>query len=620
MELLYVWIKDYKNIKEQGFNFSPKWRFDYDPETGVLDVEDQSDKVIDNFFGEHISNVTAIVGENGSGKSNVIENLLYRLSNFDEGGSVHFDMPGNLLVFENLIFTPENIPISNQTELQKKGYKLVDYESDKSLDDVTNGDNCEFEEINKTICAYYSNHLDGRALPYFNLHRLIDISVNGLINHDFSQVPSWSWQNNDDMSEVNVYGPFLGMEVKRQLDFISSKIKELPIKLPNALRFMFTRNRLFDITSDFAKANNLEKQVGQLEKWNEGIWWSPEGKTSSRFKKRVLYYFIRALLIDFPKEFSNLEIESLDNWFYRNKYPHFKSNGGVGEKVKFAEKYFKILDELFASEKTYFFPEKDSDVSDGSEINYGVEIFLVNPQSVEKVKELHECYLGLSNKGFFSFAWEGMSSGERGMLNLFSRIYSIKKHPKFEGRENLFLVIDEGDMGFHPQWQKTYFADLLDIISKIFSEITIQFLLIAHSPFILSDLPKGNVIFLKKGEDGTCQVADGLNEMKQTFGANIHTLLSDGFFMDGLMGDFAKEKIDKVIRYLNDQLKIGETMTEGEATKTIGLIGEPILKRDLERQMDIKKKKKADDNEIKINALEKRVQDLENALKKKNND
>lgn len=30
MELLYVWIEDYKNIYHQGFNFSPKYRFGFD--------------------------------------------------------------------------------------------------------------------------------------------------------------------------------------------------------------------------------------------------------------------------------------------------------------------------------------------------------------------------------------------------------------------------------------------------------------------------------------------------------------------------------------------------------------------------------------------------------------
>ncbi len=27
MELLYLWIEDYKNIKQQGFNFSPLYDF-----------------------------------------------------------------------------------------------------------------------------------------------------------------------------------------------------------------------------------------------------------------------------------------------------------------------------------------------------------------------------------------------------------------------------------------------------------------------------------------------------------------------------------------------------------------------------------------------------------------
>lgn len=30
MELLYVLIEDYKNIHHQGFNFSPKYRLEFD--------------------------------------------------------------------------------------------------------------------------------------------------------------------------------------------------------------------------------------------------------------------------------------------------------------------------------------------------------------------------------------------------------------------------------------------------------------------------------------------------------------------------------------------------------------------------------------------------------------
>ena len=79
MELIYIWIKDYKNIQNQGFNFSHRWRFDYDTDNCILDMEDRKDTVIDNFFGEHIVNVTAIVGENGVGKSNLLGFIMNRL-------------------------------------------------------------------------------------------------------------------------------------------------------------------------------------------------------------------------------------------------------------------------------------------------------------------------------------------------------------------------------------------------------------------------------------------------------------------------------------------------------------------------------------------------------------
>lgn len=63
MELLYLWVEKYKNIEKQGFNFSAKYRIDYQPEIGELNIEESKD-YIPNFFPEGITNLTAIVGEN----------------------------------------------------------------------------------------------------------------------------------------------------------------------------------------------------------------------------------------------------------------------------------------------------------------------------------------------------------------------------------------------------------------------------------------------------------------------------------------------------------------------------------------------------------------------------
>jgi len=80
MELLYLWVEDYKNIHKQGFNFSPqfncKFHDEYDEKGKLkdnckLEIK-ENDDYIENFFGENI-NVTAIVGKNGSGKSSVLK-------------------------------------------------------------------------------------------------------------------------------------------------------------------------------------------------------------------------------------------------------------------------------------------------------------------------------------------------------------------------------------------------------------------------------------------------------------------------------------------------------------------------------------------------------------------
>lgn len=71
MELVYLWVEEYKNIHKQGFNFSPQFNCEYNNETKQLSIN-ENDDYIENFFGENI-NVTAIAGKNGGGKSSVLE-------------------------------------------------------------------------------------------------------------------------------------------------------------------------------------------------------------------------------------------------------------------------------------------------------------------------------------------------------------------------------------------------------------------------------------------------------------------------------------------------------------------------------------------------------------------
>src|SRR5690606_8217678 len=101
-----------------------------------------------------------------------------------------------------------------------------------------------------------------------------------------------------------------------------------------------------------------------------------------------------------------------------------------------------------------------------------------------------------------------------------------------------------------------------------------QIIIATHSPFILSDLTNSHANFIKrKGNFCTVLPRSGKNLV---FAANIHILLSDSFFLQyGLIGEFAKAKIHKMI----SQLQSSGNLSELEEIKaTIKNIGEPILK------------------------------------------
>ena len=150
-----------------------------------------------------------------------------------------------------------------------------------------------------------------------------------------------------------------------------------------------------------------------------------------------------------------------------------------------------------------------------------------------------------------------MSSGERQLLYSLSYVYyhlhnlqSIRKNTYRVPYHHVNLVFDETELYYHPEFQRQYLKRLLHALS--YCNLTkenvedsnagfirsINILLITHSPFLLSDIPYGNVLFMKRqGED---------REPQKTFGGNVYDLLNNGFFMDSAMGDVATDKVRRL--------------------------------------------------------------------------
>ncbi|MCF2660291.1 hypothetical protein JQM83_14015 [Parabacteroides distasonis] len=134
---------------------------------------------------------------------------------------------------------------------------------------------------------------------------------------------------------------------------------------------------------------------------------------------------------------------------------------------------------------------------------------------------------------------ESFSSGEKQRLfGISAIIYHLQNIDSISTEKfhyhSVNVILEEIEFYFHPEWQRTFCYDLMNMIRDAgFHQINaVNVLFVTHSPYILSDIPKTHVLFLKDGDPERSM-------QENTFGANINSLLKNGFFMPGLpMGGF----------------------------------------------------------------------------------
>lgn len=185
---------------------------------------------------------------------------------------------------------------------------------------------------------------------------------------------------------------------------------------------------------------------------------------------------------------------------------------------------------------------------------------------------------------------QSMSSGERQMLYSLSYIYyHIKNIASIKGEDgkrvmgyhHINLIFDEAELYYHPEYQRQYVKRLLERLALCHINRTnirsINIIIITHSPFILSDLPDTNILFLHKGDEEEEEVP------QKTLGANIYDLLKSGFFLDYAIGDLVQQKLQDImiVYYEEDEKKQREVFLKrkDEFRFTIEHLGEEYLQR-----------------------------------------
>lgn len=156
--------------------------------------------------------------------------------------------------------------------------------------------------------------------------------------------------------------------------------------------------------------------------------------------------------------------------------------------------------------------------------------------------------------------------------------------------ETALIFIDEGEIYYHPEWQRCYIKKILNMVNE--KPRKVQIIVTTNSPFMISDILSEDITYLsdKKMEDG-----------EETLGQNIHKLLRENFFMDYTIGEYARTLIENIMLCLtqkNDELNrldvdeileqyYDQTDDYYEAFQNlINQVGEPIYKYNLEKLLE----------------------------------
>ncbi|WP_303821383.1 hypothetical protein [Apibacter mensalis] len=484
-------------------------------------------KYISNFWGENIQSVSAIVGNNGAGKSTLLKAI--RDGNCQFIGADGKKIPHNskLILYYNSILgyddTPNTrSPLQNVLTLSK--YSLLK----KDTEDTFQSFSRYLEEHNNAmfeiILDLTKNQKVYTKLLELGLPKINNIEI--IINRPYK----------DYYNIPDTFKPFIQY-------FIDDRDREQK----DREKIFERKDNSINRKKKFYKRKVFEKQ------FRENIIQAVIGKIQLIFEKMGNKYLLEGFIkggktVEYLKTNKIYGLKDAFYWFLNNAYIKVDNQEfelPVQEIKKLIEVLIAKLEKSIDFDYSYDFNANNLDIF---EIKDAFQNFLVPFQKY--YKNIDEPLFNLSTD-------RELSSGEKLMYEQFSifneQVSRIENALDVENNTDEYLILlDEADVCFHPLWKKKYINMLLEVLPLIFVNKKLQIIFTTHDPLTLSDIPYQNILFLGKGENYT----KVLTNKRKTFGANISNLLADSFFLeDGLVGDFAKKKIEEVIHVLNKMIE-----------------------------------------------------------------
>lgn len=592
----------------------------------------------ENFFAYHV-NISAIVGMNGAGKSSLLELIFRMVNNFSaylvgnsmkrKGADVLYFVPGIQAELHYQIGGMRGILYCHDRivalEYGENKYLLSNYELCKE-DQFLKYENCYKADSLKRVeiarCFFYTvvmnyalqsynsfDYQDEKAWNYETVNQFGNSSAGNWINSLFHKNDGYSspivlnpYRNEgiiDMKTETNLTRDRLsGILVeadKKKREFIEGyKLHHIQYNFNHyhVLNKLPERYKKFDyisVENYFLQLYGVKKSIMNIVLHNYRIEWN---QTNSMYIWACVYLVYKTLAI--PAKYP-----SYADFAYLSSYNDQILDEHLVDIID-EEKIKKLIKEI-RRDKSHittkirqtlnFLNNFNRFALEREEFDYSYYRSWLGKEkenpSLEATLELmpppifdSEIFLK-RNQTNAAIPFYKLSSGERQFLFMMSSIIyhvmNIKSVPTNRiSYRCINLVLDEVEMCFHPEYQRTFIYKLLKTIQSLHLNTYCSFniLITTHSPFLLSDIPQSNVLYLENGSVASKE------KMQNPFAANVNDILYQSFFLNnGFMGEFAKQKIIELIKKKNKY-------DYKEAQELIKLIGEPLLRERLKEMWE----------------------------------
>lgn len=560
--LVAVWVSNYMGIENQGFNLGGKYTFDFRLIDNTLTIEaKETINYVDLFQNSNsITNVTGIVGVNGTGKSSFLKllNVIFAKKSlsspvvliFEEGAEyIYYDYIGIEYLSFRRMPLPRIVVKMDSFIRNTKDTEILTMFNDLDLifyNSIISSQNDQYLEGNGNLINYSAS---------YQFQKSVKLETSKIYIKEFEEKEGFVPKPE---KMFNLFKIFEKERFKRQVKFLewvraqSNKFKSHldEVNYPKQISLWFDSQKLFD-------------------KWDE------EGKSQA--------------LVDL---FLDCEKNVLESNFSDNEKLEKLLKLHIGivicmSRNKDLESYFKKvignIEHVSKSDKLFDRQDKWIDLVNNLAIKFSKPRGVFDIDYTEDLWEFLSILIDV-NEYFIAeikYSWNPRSSGEESLISQFAELFTAITSDSKNG--NVIISIDEGEAYFHPEWQRKYISSLcslLEVVNEV-KELNkkFQIILTSHSPFIVSDIPHYNLIKLRKNDSKDKKLElDNL----ETLGGNIFKLFQDEFFVDEFISAFAYEKIKEAVEYIKSSGEKRATFKNDEdVSKFISLIGESVIRDQL---------------------------------------